>query len=116
MKKLISLVVVLSMLAGPVMAFAASPWTEEKTYGDRISGKLQFGVANTLLGWIEIFATPNRYAAEGKNMWAGVGKGFVNATVDTVGGALQLVTFPIPADFPLPNDGVDIGGGPVGKK
>jgi len=34
----------------------------------------------------------------------------VEATVCTIGGALQLVTFPIPADLPLPNNGVDLSG------
>jgi len=104
-----SLVVILSMLLAPV-AFAASPWTEEKTYGDKVSGKLVFGLQNTLLGWIQIFAVPNTYSNEGKNVWAGVGQGLVEATVDTLGGALQLVTFPIPVDLPLPNNGVDLGG------
>ncbi len=110
MKKIMSLVVVLSMLLAPV-AFAASPWTEEKTYGDRVTGKLVFGLTNTLLGWIQLFAVPNQYADEGKNVWAGIGQGAVEAVVDTVGGALHLVTFPIPADLPLPNNGVDISGG-----
>ncbi|MDD3294861.1 MAG: hypothetical protein PHG20_09280 [Geobacteraceae bacterium] len=109
MKKIMSLVMVLSMLLAPV-AFAASPWTEEKGYGDKISGKLQYGLTNTLLGWIDIFATPNEYANEGKNVWAGVGQGLVDAVTNTVGGAIQLVTFPIPADLPLPNGGVDISG------
>ena len=109
MKKIMSLVVVLSMLLAP-MAFAASPWTEEKSYGDRVAGKLQFGLTNTVLGWIQLFAVPNQYANEGKNVWAGIGQGLVEATLDTVGGAIHLVTFPIPADLPLPNNGVDISG------
>jgi hypothetical protein len=109
MKKIMSLVVVLSMLLAP-LAFAASPWTEEKTYGDRVSGKLVFALQNTLLGWIQLFAVPNQYANEGKNVWSGIGQGVVEAVVDTVGGALQLITFPIPADLPLPNNGVDLGG------
>ncbi len=109
MKKIMSLVVILSMLLAPV-AFAASPWTAEKTYGDRVTGKLVFGLQNTLLGWIQLFAVPNQYANAGKNVWSGIGQGLVEATVDTVGGAIQLVTFVIPADFPLPNNGVDLGG------
>ena len=39
MKKIMSLVVILSMLLAPV-AFAASSWTEGKTYGEKVSGKL----------------------------------------------------------------------------
>lgn len=109
MKKIMSLVVILSMFLAP-LAFAASPWTAEKTYGDRITGKFAFGLQNTLLGWVQLFVVPNKYASESKNVWKGVGRGFVEAVVDTVGGALQLVTFPIPADIPLPNNGVDLGG------
>ncbi len=115
MKKIVSLAVVFFMVVAP-MGFAASPWTEEKTYGDRISGKLAFGLTNTLLGWIDLFAEPNKYANEGKNVWAGVGKGLVDTVVNTVGGALHLITFPIPADLPLPDNGVDISGGMGGAK
>ena len=104
-----SLVVVLSMLLAPV-AFAASPWTTEPTYAKKTTGKLMFGLQNTLLGWIQIFAVPNTYANEGKNAWAGVGQGLVEGVVDTVGGAVHLLTFPIPVDLPLPNNGVDLGG------
>ena len=109
MKKILSLVVVLSMLLAP-MAFAASPWTEEKTYGDKMVGKLGFGLTNTILGWTKIFTVPNDYSTEGKNVWAGVGQGLIDAAVVTVGGAVQLVTFPIAADIPLPGNGVDLSG------
>lgn len=110
MKKIMSLVVVLCMLLAPV-AFAASPWTEEKTYGEKTVGKLAFGLTNTVLGWTKIFTVPNEYSNDGKNVWAGVGQGLIDATVVTVGGALQLVTFPIAADIPLPGNGVDLSGG-----
>ena len=109
MKKIMSLVVILSMLLAPVV-FAASPWTEEKTYGEKAVGKLGYGLTNTLLGWTKLFATPNEYSNEGKNVWAGVGQGFVDAAVTTVLGAVQLATFPIAADIPIPSP-VDLGGG-----
>ena len=102
MKKIMSLVVILSMLLAPV-AFAASPWTEEKTYGEKTTGKLGFGLTNTLLGWTKIISTPNDYSSEGKNVWQGVGQGLIDAGVTTVLGAVQLVTFPIPADIPIPS-------------
>jgi len=110
MKKIMSLVVILSMLLAP-LAFAASPWTEEKTYGDKTVGKLGFGLTNTLLGWTKLFTVPNEYSNEGKNAWAGVGQGFIDATVVTLGGAVQLLTFAIPVDVPLPGNGVDLSGG-----
>ena len=103
MKKIMSLVVILSMLLAPV-AFAASPWTEEKTYGEKTIGKLGYGLTNTILGWTKIISTPNDYSSEGKNVWQGVGQGLIDAGVTTVLGAIQLVTFLIPADVPIPSD------------
>ena len=103
MKKILSLVVILSMLLAPV-AFAASPWTTEKTYGEKTVGKLAYGLTNTVLGWTKLFTTPNDYSSAGKNVWAGVGQGLMDATVTTVLGAAQLLTFPIPADIPIPSE------------
>jgi len=102
MKKILSLVVVLCMLLAP-LAFAASPWTEEKTYGEKTVGKLGYGLTNTVLGWTKIISTPNDYSSAGKNVWQGVGQGLMDAAVTTVLGAVQLVTFPIPADIPIPS-------------
>ena len=102
MKKILSLVVVLCMLLAP-LAFAASPWTEEKTYGEKTVGKLGFGLTNTVLGWTKLISTPNDYSSAGKNVWQGVGQGLMDAAVTTVLGAVQLVTFPIPADVPIPS-------------
>ena len=109
MKKIMSLVVVLSMLLAPV-AFAASPWADGKNYGEKVGGKLGFGLANTALGWTKLFTTPNDYSSEKKNVWQGVGQGLVDAVVTTVLGAVQLVTFAIPADIEIPSP-VDRSGG-----
>ena len=109
MKKIMSLVVILSMLLAP-MAFAASPWTEKTNYSEKVVGKLGYGLTNTVLGWTKIFTTPNDYSSEKKNVWQGVGQGFVDAGVTTVLGAVQLVTFAIPADIPIPS-AVDLSGG-----
>ena len=108
MKKIMSLVVVLSMLLAP-MAFAASPWVDGKTYGEKITGKLGYGLTNTVLGWTKLFTTPNQYSSEKKNVWQGVGQGFIDTCVTTVLGAVQLVTFPIPADVEIPSP-VDLSG------
>ena len=110
MKKIMSLVVILSMLLAPVAFAAASPWTEDKTYGEKTVGKLGYGLTNTLLGWTKLFSTPNEYSSEGKNVWSGVGQGLIDAGVTTVLGAVQLVTFLIPADVPIPS-AVDLSGG-----
>ena len=103
MKKIMSLVVIFSMLLAPVV-FAASPWTEEATYGEKSVGKLGYGLTNTVLGWTKLFSTPNEYSSAGKNVWEGVGQGVIDAVVTTGLGALQLATFPIPADIPIPSD------------
>ena len=109
MKKIMSLVIVLSMLLAP-LAFAASPWVDGKTYGEKVSGKLGYGLTNTVLGWTKLFTTPNQYSNEKKNVWEGVGQGLVDTCVTTVLGAVQLVTFPIPADIEIPSP-VDLSGG-----
>jgi hypothetical protein len=109
MKKIMSLVVILSMVLTP-LAFAASPWTEHKSYGGQIWGKLQFGLANSLLGWTDVVATPVRYAGDSKNIWEGVGQGLVDGVTNTAGGLFHLATFPIPVDLILPHNGVDFGG------
>lgn len=102
MKKIIGLVIVLAMLITPVAAFAASPWTQADTYGDKVSGKLEFGIKNTLLGWIDLFYEPNR----AENAWSGLGKGISDSIINIGGGAFHLVTFLIPVDLPLPDNGV----------
>ena len=91
------------------VAFDASPWTEEKTYGEKTIGKLGYGLTNTVLGWTKLFSTPADYSSEGKNVWQGVGQGLMDMVVTTGLGALQLVTFPIPADIPIPS-AVNISG------
>ncbi len=116
MKKVLAILILMTVVLSPAMGFAASPWTEEATYGDRISGKLQFGLTNTLLGWVDLFAEPNNAVNKGENVWAGLGKGLVDTVVNTVGGAFQLVTFPIPVDLPLPENGVNITGKAMAKK
>ena len=104
MKKLMGLVLALALMLSPVSAFATD------SYSDEVSSKLQGGLTNTLLGWTKIFSVPHDYAAAKKNPWAGVGKGAVDAVVCTVGGAFNLLTFPLPAEFTLPDGGVSLNG------
>ena len=107
MKKVTILLLGVAILFASSSAFAASPWTEGATYKDKVLGKLDFAVKNTLGGWTELFNRPIKYHKEGKNVSEGVLMGIGNAVVYTLGGVLHLVTFPIPAiDVPLPNNGV----------
>ena len=86
----------------------ASPWTAEVGWGSRAVGKLGFGVKNLLLGWTELFTEPKQASAEGRNVLGGLGKGLVNGLMDTIGGAVHIVTFPITGlDAALPQGGVE---------
>ncbi len=93
----------------PALGFEKSPWTEKPTYNSEVAVKLRFGLKNTLLGWLDLFIEPvraGRHCNEGENVVTGIGKGLMDAIYNTVGGVLQLATFPVIADFPLPENGV----------
>ena len=108
MKKFLILVLTLAILAGPQAAFAASPWAQG-SYADQIKGKFSFGFKNTFLGWTKIFSTPGEYQKDGKCALLGVGEGIMNAVLITGGGALHLITFPLPQiDIPLPGNGISV--------
>ena len=107
MKKVAAFLLVITIFFACGSAFAASPWTSGATYKDKVLGKLDFAVKNVLGGWTELINRPIKYHKDGKNVSEGVLMGVYYAIADTVGGALHLITFPIPAiDVPLPNDGV----------
>jgi len=111
MKKTLALLFLSTMLFSPVLGFAASPWTEKPTYNSQVAGKLQLGVTNTLLGWMDLFIEPvraGRHCQEGDNVAKGIGKGIMDAIFNTVGGVFQLATFPLIADVPLPENGVQL--------
>jgi len=108
-KALVVTLIVFSFVAfSGAPLYAASPWTEASTYSEKSGQKLGFGLKNLLLGWTELFAAPERAKNNGENVFVGFGKGIGNFVVYTVGGALHVVTFFIPIDVPLPNNGVDI--------
>lgn len=89
--------------------FKASPWTTEEGYGNKVLQKFYFGAKNTLAGWTQLISQPEAAIKEKTCVVAGIGKGIVHAVVDTVGGVLHLVTFPIPQiDVPLPHGGVQL--------
>lgn len=98
--------VLLALTLIPAVAFAASPWTSETTYTAKTKGKLVFGLKNLLGGWSEVITQPINYHQAEKSGGAGIAKGLFNAVVYTVGGALHVVTAPIPVDVPLPNNGI----------
>ena len=99
----------IALLAGPMIASAASSWASGATYSDKAVGKLTFGLRNVLAGWTELFREPVEASKAGENVLVGIGRGAWNAVGQTVGGALHVVTFPIPQiDIPLPEGGTDL--------
>ena len=108
-KRLSVVVLGVALLAVPMTASAASPWASEATYGAQAGAKLKYGVRNTLLGWTSLFREPVQAHQAGENVLVGLGRGVWNGVGQTVGGALHLVTFPIPQiDVPLPEGGTDL--------
>ena len=108
MKKIVVLLL-LFVLSLSTVAFAASPWTEQKTYKDKAFYKLDFGIKNLFGGWTEIVTQPWNHHANPGETAESIARGIYNAVVYTVGGALHIVTFPITnLDVPLPNNGVSM--------
>lgn len=87
---------------------SASPWSEGKNYSEKTGGKALFGVKNTLLGWTAIFTETIKYEyyLEKKKGWEGLCYGIAKSVLYTATGAIHLVTFPIPVDFPNMGEGV----------
>lgn len=121
--KIVRFLFVLLLIAVPAFAeqkredlpLAPDPNTWLDDYWAKISPKIDFGVANMLMGWTEIITEPIDYyqAAPPKKCRflhgvMGLGEGTLNAVVDTAGGILNLVTGLIPGKIPLPENGVDV--------
>lgn len=84
-----------------------SPWADEQGWENQARGKFVFGVKNTLLGWTELFTEPYEASKQGRNVASGVGEGLLHSVLDTAGGAVHLLTFPVTKfDLPLPEGGV----------
>lgn len=111
MKKLVGGLLILAVMVTPALALAGSPWTEKGSYSERVGAKLEFGLKNALLGWVDLFYEPNKALDERENVWAGLGKGLVDSILNTVGGAFHAATFFIPVDIPLPDEGIALGEG-----
>lgn len=76
----------------------ASPWAKNEGYWARTSGKFSHGLKHSLFSWMQWW-TESREPGYQKH-WQGFSSGVGKSVVHTAGGLVQLVTFPIPADFP----------------
>lgn len=94
-------------LSVPVQAHAdepypASTWTQTEPYTEKIGHKLGYGFLNFATGWTALFFEPYRH----NNLTSGLADGIVKTVVYSFGGAVHMLTFPIPVDVPLPAGGV----------
>jgi len=77
---------------------AASPWADKEGYGAKTGGKLAFGLKHTLFSWMNPWAEAHDPVYETR--WTGFCAGIGKSVIYTAAGAIQLVTFPVPVDFP----------------
>jgi len=91
---------------------AASPWAEKEGYGAKTGGKLVFGLKHTLFSWMNPWAESHDPVYE--THWTGFCAGIGKSVIYTAAGAIQLVTFPIPVDFPNVGLGMHIPANHIG--
>lgn len=106
LKKAGAVFLAVSILLAP--AAQASPWAEkEGSYARQTGRKFLFGLQHSLFSWVMpwLEAHDEQYSRQWKGFCVGIGK----TVVYTGAGLVQLVTFPIPVDFP-DIDGIRIPG------
>ena len=76
----------------------ASPWAHKTGYWNQTGGKFVFGLKHTLFSWLSWWTESRepQYTKEWEGFTVGLGK----TLPYTAAGMIQLVTFPIPVDFP----------------
>ncbi len=94
------------LLSAPARTEAASPWAAQPTYAGKTGGKLGFGLKNSLLGWTMMFVEAKQ--PEYKKDWEGFCVGISRSVFYTAAGLVQLVTFPVPVDFPDVGKGLHV--------
>lgn len=95
LKKIFPLLIIFALAQNPAYA---SPWAKKEGYWNKTGGKFVFGLKHSLFSWMT-FWTETREPGYNK-AWEGFSTGLGKTVVYTVGGLVQLATFPIPADFP----------------
>ena len=87
--------------------FKNAEWKQEQGWFNQSTSKFAYGTKNVLFGWTELLTEPYEAAVDPKrDVLEGIGAGLWNSVGQTLGGAVDLVTFPLP-DFsvPLPEGG-----------
>lgn len=74
-------------------------------YGYKIQDKMDYGMVNFFTGWTKIVT--ESAGKTKKAFWKGLGRGLILFPIDTLGGALNLASSPVPGIIRLPEDGVD---------
>ena len=84
-------------------------------YWHQCEKKMDFGTTNFLMGWTSMISEPQEKAAEANSpsqkaasSLTGFGKGLLLFPINTAGGLANLVTFLVPGQIPLPENGVDV--------
>ncbi len=87
----------------PMSDFPASPWTKKDGYVAKTVSKLGFGLMNVAGGWTAVVS--EFYEPPQDNIAALGLRAIARVVTNTVGGALHVVTFPVPVDIRLPGGG-----------
>ena len=84
--------------------YRSAEWKQEQGWLNQSTSKFAYGAKNALFGWTELITEPYEAAMDPKrNVVEGLGKGLWNGIGKTVGGAVDLVTFPMPElSVPMP--------------
>ncbi len=103
--KFFAVLLTFQLLLAP-SSFAESPWVKNDSVFEKMTGKLGYGLKNSLLGWTSMFieAAQPQYKTEWNGFCVGVARGIFY----TGSGLIQLATFPIPVDFPDLGPGIHI--------
>ncbi|MFZ5801773.1 MAG: hypothetical protein ACOY3K_01500 [Candidatus Omnitrophota bacterium] len=116
-KKIAIFALLFMVLMATAPVFAASPWTEEDGYYNKVRAKLDFGVKNLMGGWTELYTVPANAEGNVEAITKALGEGLYNTVVYTVGGALHTATALLPGiDVPIKNNGVQFEGDKEAQK
>ncbi len=93
------IIAIILMLSVVLIGGISSPaWAEQET-GALVVNKLFRGIANAATGWMELFKQPSlvwQESGPARGLSWGLVKGLGYAIARSVGGAYEIITFPVP--------------------